>query len=93
MCDYDEFSFTCGHYVIRRKSYCHFARNHPKHGCRSVKKLRNIWEQGRPCDECIQRHRQAQWEYYQSQMQSQGQGQDQDQGQGQSQGEGSTGSQ
>ncbi|AEO55988.1 hypothetical protein MYCTH_2023079, partial [Thermothelomyces thermophilus ATCC 42464] len=55
MCDYDEFSFTCGHYVIRRKSYCHFARNHPTHGCRSVKKLRNIWEQGRPCDECIQR--------------------------------------
>ncbi|KAK3906192.1 hypothetical protein C8A05DRAFT_29978 [Staphylotrichum tortipilum] len=52
MCDFEEFIFTCGHSTFRLKSYCHFARNHPQHACRRVKKLRNCWDQGRPCDAC-----------------------------------------
>ncbi|KAL2138390.1 hypothetical protein VTI28DRAFT_6875 [Corynascus sepedonium] len=74
MCDFEEFSFTCGHYAIRLKSYCHRARNHPQHRCNSVQKLRDIWEQGRPCDECEERRRQAEWEYYQNQIQDHGRG-------------------
>ncbi|KAK4122320.1 hypothetical protein N657DRAFT_536962, partial [Parathielavia appendiculata] len=54
MCDFDEFIFTCGHSVFRLKCYCHYARNHPFHQCRRVKKLRSCWDQGRDCDACAE---------------------------------------
>ncbi|KAH7011645.1 hypothetical protein EDB80DRAFT_876302 [Ilyonectria destructans] len=52
MCDFEEFIFTCTHYTVRLKSYCHFARNDPNHQCFSVKNLRNSWLQTRVCDDC-----------------------------------------
>lgn len=56
MCDFEEFIFTCNHSVFRLKNYCHYARTHPQHHCRGVKKLRNCWDQDRPCDECIEKY-------------------------------------
>ncbi len=67
MCDYEEFHFNCGHDIIRLQSYCHFARNDPNHQCFGVKRLRNIWEQGRDCDNCAQ----TQWEREQRRLQEQ----------------------
>ncbi|OHW92579.1 hypothetical protein CSPAE12_08947 [Colletotrichum incanum] len=55
MCDWDEFLFTCGHSIIRKKSYCHFSRNDPNHQCFGVKVLRNSWQQNVMCDNCIAR--------------------------------------
>ncbi|KAH6609588.1 hypothetical protein Trco_002934 [Trichoderma cornu-damae] len=48
MCDWEEFLFTCNHSQVRLKSYCHFARNDPNHGCLGVKVLRNSWRQEVP---------------------------------------------
>ncbi|OAA68238.1 hypothetical protein SPI_00433 [Niveomyces insectorum RCEF 264] len=53
MCEFEEFLFNCECSKIRLKSYCHAARNDPNHQCFRVKILRNVWEQGRDCDECI----------------------------------------
>ncbi|AEO62388.1 uncharacterized protein THITE_2029041, partial [Thermothielavioides terrestris NRRL 8126] len=58
MCDWEEFIFTCGHSVFRKKCYCHFARNHPQHLCNRVQKLRHCWDQPYPCDPCAERLRQ-----------------------------------
>ncbi|KAK0728597.1 hypothetical protein B0T26DRAFT_609918, partial [Lasiosphaeria miniovina] len=55
MCDFEEFIFTCGHSVYRLKSHCHQARNTEGHRCRRVKKLRNVWDQDYPCDDCRSR--------------------------------------
>ncbi|KAL6878778.1 hypothetical protein J3F83DRAFT_723870 [Trichoderma novae-zelandiae] len=52
MCDWEEFLFTCNHSQLRLKSYCHFARNDPNHGCLGVKVLRRSWLQAVPCDDC-----------------------------------------
>jgi hypothetical protein len=57
MCDFEEFSFTCGHSAIRLKSFCHRARNNYGHRCDSVKILRINWPQFRVCDECAARAR------------------------------------
>ncbi|KAK3301289.1 uncharacterized protein B0H64DRAFT_370431 [Chaetomium fimeti] len=95
MCEFEEFYFTCGHSVCRLKSYCHSARNQVDHLCNQPQILRERWHQGRDCDPCVERARQAWAAYYQSleeagqgQGQNQGQGQGQDQGQGQGQGQG-----
>ena len=53
MCDFEEFYFTCGHSVVKRKSYCHYSRNHPRHECISVKVLRHSWQQQTPCETCL----------------------------------------
>lgn len=54
MCDWEEFLFICGHSVLRKKSYCHFARNEPTHKCARVRVLRNCWvQEGTLCDDCI----------------------------------------
>ncbi|KAK0669002.1 hypothetical protein QBC41DRAFT_302928 [Cercophora samala] len=53
MCDYEEFIWSCEHSDFRLKSYCHKARNNPGHACNFVKRLRNCWDQGRPCDACL----------------------------------------
>ncbi|GJC99509.1 hypothetical protein ColKHC_08335 [Colletotrichum higginsianum] len=53
MCEFEEFLFSCRHSVVKKKSYCHFARNDPNHQCFSVKVLKNTWFQGVPCDNCI----------------------------------------
>ncbi|KAH0498274.1 hypothetical protein TgHK011_005534 [Trichoderma gracile] len=53
MCDWEEFLFTCNHSQVRLKSYCHFARNDPHHGCPGVKVLRSSWRQAVPCDDCL----------------------------------------
>ena len=73
MCDWEEFIFTCGHSEFRLKSYCHYARNHPFHQCRRVKKLRNCWDQARPCDTCLEEY-QRQQAYFFSQGGGEGQG-------------------
>ncbi|KAF7542946.1 hypothetical protein G7Z17_g11148 [Cylindrodendrum hubeiense] len=52
MCDFEEFRFTCDHYTVRLKSYCHFARNDPNHQCFGVKTLRNSWRQSGACEDC-----------------------------------------
>ncbi|KAJ2979232.1 hypothetical protein NQ176_g3377 [Zarea fungicola] len=52
MCDFEEFVFTCGHNALDLKDYCHQSRNHPRHECNNVKRLRNSWYQGRPCNSC-----------------------------------------
>lgn len=52
MCDWEEFLFTCSHSTVRLKSYCHFARNDPRHQCYSVNVLRDSWEQSVPCGRC-----------------------------------------
>ncbi|RDA93636.1 hypothetical protein CP533_4918 [Ophiocordyceps camponoti-saundersi (nom. inval.)] len=60
MCDWEEFLFTCNHSALRLKSFCHFARNDPYHQCYGVKVLRNSWNQGKLCDNCLaERQRQA----------------------------------
>ncbi|RDA83558.1 hypothetical protein CP532_5354 [Ophiocordyceps camponoti-leonardi (nom. inval.)] len=60
MCDFEEFLFTCNHSAFRLKSFCHFARNDPYHQCYGVKVLRNSWQQGKLCDDCLaERQRQA----------------------------------
>jgi hypothetical protein len=74
MCDFDEFIFTCGHSEFRLKCYCHYARNHPYHECRRVKKLRACWDQGRDCDACAEEKRRRVAYYYYAQGQGQGQG-------------------
>ncbi|KAL2017637.1 hypothetical protein VTK56DRAFT_1905 [Thermocarpiscus australiensis] len=67
MCDFEEFIFTCGHAFIRLKNYCHYARNHPQHHCRRVKKLRNCWLQPDECERCQEARRRQQEAYYTSQ--------------------------
>ncbi len=74
MCDWEEFIFTCGHSEFRLQSYCHYARNHPYHECRRVKKLRNCWDQGRPCDACAAEY-QRQQAFFFAQGGGEGQGQ------------------
>ncbi|KAJ0163540.1 hypothetical protein CTA2_2823 [Colletotrichum tanaceti] len=53
MCEFEEFLFTCQHSAVRKKTYCHFARNDPNHQCFGVKVLKKTWLQGKPCDDCI----------------------------------------
>lgn len=67
MCDWEEFVFTCGHSQFRLKCYCHQARNHPRHRCHRVKKLRNVWDQETECDECAEARRQQEQEYFYAQ--------------------------
>ena len=52
MCHWEEFLFSCNHSALRLKSYCHFARNHPRHRCFGVKVLRDSWQQGVRCEAC-----------------------------------------
>ena len=52
MCDFDEQVYTCGHSTFRLKSYCHRTRNDPYKECHFVKKLRDVWDQSWPCDDC-----------------------------------------
>ncbi|TQN66051.1 hypothetical protein CSHISOI_09425 [Colletotrichum shisoi] len=40
MCEFEEFLFACNHSVVKKKSYCHFARNDPIHQCFGVKVLK-----------------------------------------------------
>ncbi|KAK1569709.1 uncharacterized protein LY79DRAFT_528194 [Colletotrichum navitas] len=54
MCNYEEFYFSCGHSVVKMKSYCHFAHNDPNHQCFSVKVLKAVWSQGALCAECYE---------------------------------------
>lgn len=72
MCDWEEFIFSCGHSEFRLQSYCHYARNDPYHRCRRVKKLRNCWDQGRPCDTCTEAMLSRQAASYYSAGQGQG---------------------
>ncbi len=60
MCNYEEFLFECGHTKVQLKSYCHFARNDPYHGCYGVKVLKDTWHQGKKCDPCIVKEQQEQ---------------------------------
>ncbi len=53
MCEFEEYLFSCGCSQMRLKSYCHYARNHPKHYCLGVKKLRDVWDQQTPCQACL----------------------------------------
>ncbi|OAA57657.1 hypothetical protein ISF_06898 [Cordyceps fumosorosea ARSEF 2679] len=52
MCDFEEYIFTCGHNALNLKAYCHQSRNHPRHECNNVKRLRNSWFQDRQCNVC-----------------------------------------
>ncbi|KAM3505081.1 hypothetical protein MY10362_003177 [Beauveria mimosiformis] len=52
MCDFEEYIFTCGHNALSLQAYCHQSRNHPRHECHSVKRLRNSWYQERVCNAC-----------------------------------------
>ncbi|KAJ3492428.1 hypothetical protein NLG97_g5401 [Lecanicillium saksenae] len=52
MCDFEEFIFSCGHNALNLQSYCHQTRNHPRHECENVKRLRNSWYQQRMCNDC-----------------------------------------
>ncbi|KAL2260072.1 hypothetical protein VTK26DRAFT_6036 [Humicola hyalothermophila] len=74
MCDYEEFSFDCGHSFFRLKCYCHYARNHPQHYCHFVKKLRNVWDQLRPCEDCERKTNEARAAFYQQHGQGSGGG-------------------
>ncbi|KAM3542494.1 hypothetical protein BM221_002530 [Beauveria bassiana] len=52
MCDFEEYIFTCGHNALSLQAYCHQSRNHPRHECHNVKRLRNRWYQERICNAC-----------------------------------------
>ncbi|KAH7360892.1 hypothetical protein BKA65DRAFT_194670 [Rhexocercosporidium sp. MPI-PUGE-AT-0058] len=61
MCDYEKFTFNCGHSAEKLLSYCHFARNDIYHQCFGVKVTKNIWSRNYLCPPCeqIERQRQA----------------------------------
>ncbi|KAL8847514.1 MAG: hypothetical protein Q9221_007442 [Calogaya cf. arnoldii] len=54
MCNFEQITYHCRHQIIRRYSYCHFARNDPVHACFGVKVLKREWYQDQAdCDDCI----------------------------------------
>jgi hypothetical protein len=53
MCAYEAIHYPCGHTAFRVATYCHFARNHPDHGCcRPWTLKREYMIQGGVCQEC-----------------------------------------
>ncbi|KAK1973272.1 hypothetical protein LZ30DRAFT_34607 [Colletotrichum cereale] len=61
MCDFEEFFFLCSHSVVKKKSYCHFARNDPNHQCFGVQVLKKTWRQARLCDKCLAKASTGTW--------------------------------
>jgi hypothetical protein len=53
MCAYEATHYPCGHSTFRVATYCHFARNHPGHGCCRpwTMKRQHVAETG-VCDDC-----------------------------------------
>lgn len=56
MCDWEVFQYTeCSHEIMKRLSYCHFARNDPYHQCFGVKVVKNRWTHRMYCPPCGRR--------------------------------------